>query len=322
LYARLEQSIQKRVELLNQRDNLYLVFGEADFLPGLFIQKMGELLLIQLYTESYKDNMKVLLQYLKENLKKIMPQINWQGAYIQYRSQGKSKKVQEIRWQGSPLPKELQITEFRVNYQIRFNDFYDHGIYTDMSGIREKLKPLISSSHNLLNLYCYTGAFSLFALSLGVENVTSVDLSTKYLDWFNENLRLNPELLKMKPKTYAEDVVKYLQAAKKSNTKFDFIICDPPSFSSNGKSSSSAFKQYETLLPLCLDILEPGGKLAIFLNTHSITKNKFLKKVEDILRISKVKTSIIKHLTLEQDCPRKIGFPEGDYLKGFLIEKK
>lgn len=118
------------------------------------------------------------------------------------------------------------------------------------------------------------------------------------------------------------DVPKYLTKTAQTDQRFDFIICDPPSFSSNGKNSSSAFNQYEKLLPLCIEILEENGKVAIFLNTHSITKNRFQKKIEDIIKNQKLKCHIIKHLGLEQDCPRKKGFPEGDYLKGFLIQKR
>lgn len=319
LYSRLEDSILNRKTLFESRDNMYLVFGEADFLPGLFIQKLGSVLLIQLYTEAYKDHFKILLKYFKEILIKNFPDTHWDGVFIQQRNHDKITEIKESPWGRYKLPNELTIKEFGVNYKLLVKNFYDQGIYTDMSAIRFKLSSDIKAAKSVLNLYCYTGAFSLYALSLGVEKVTSVDLSKKYLEWLEHNLGLNPELLTENHTSVAQDVPKYLQ---KTEEKFDFIICDPPSFSSNGKSSSSAFSQYEKLLPLCMSRLEVGGKIALFLNTHSITKNKFQKKIEDIIKNNKLKCHIIKHLGLEQDCPRRKGFPEGDYIKGFFIQKR
>ncbi len=319
LYSRLQESVQKRINLQNQRENIYLVFGEGDFLPGLFIQQFKNLLLIQLYTNCYDDNLKILLKYLRDILQMTYPTIKWQGGYIQYRTINTQKKFKTFNWSDRPLPQKIEIKEFNLTYKIDYTSFYDQGIYTDMSSIRQWLAPHIKQCNSLLNLYCYTGAYSLFALQQGVMHVTSVDLSNKYLQWLEENLQLNPQLNPEYHQIHKQDVITFLKEVKANS--FDFIICDPPSFSSDGKQSTSAFKQYDHLLPLTLQALKPQGKLAIFLNTHSITKNKFLKKIETLLAESKIKAQIIKHLNLDQDCPRLKGFPEGDYLKGFLIQK-
>jgi 23S rRNA (cytosine1962-C5)-methyltransferase len=188
-----------------------------------------------------------------------------------------------------------------------------------MSAIRTQLAPHFIPGQKVLNLYAYTGAYSLFALKHQATKVISVDLSAKYLQWLETNLQLNPKLNSKAHESVAQDTTKFLQ---NTPDHFDIIICDPPSFSSNKKKSASAFKQYDELLPLIVKHLTKQGKAFIFLNTHSITKNKFLKKVETILKEQKLPATIIKHLGLQDDCPRRKGFPEGDYLKGFIIQKR
>jgi 23S rRNA (cytosine1962-C5)-methyltransferase len=107
--------------------------------------------------------------------------------------------------------------------------------------------------------------------------------------------------------------------------KFEVIICDPPSASSDGNKFSSAIKSYESLLPQMLELLDTEkGKIFAFLNTHTISWNKFEEKLKSIIENSKFKNqvNIGKRFKLSEDCVPLKGFHEGDYLKGFLIEFK
>ena len=107
--------------------------------------------------------------------------------------------------------------------------------------------------------------------------------------------------------------------------KFEVIICDPPSASSDGNKISNALKSYENLLPLMLELLDQNnGKIFAFLNTHTISWNKFEEKLKNIVDSSSYKNRIIigKRFKLSEDCAPLKGFHEGDYLKGFMIEFK
>jgi 23S rRNA (cytosine1962-C5)-methyltransferase len=106
----------------------------------------------------------------------------------------------------------------------------------------------------------------------------------------------------------------------KEGKKFDLIICDPPSASSDGKKMTSAIDSYKELVPKISNSLNKGGKAIIFLNTHSITRKSFEDKIKNYIGDQKI--SITGALKLSHDCPSLKGFVEGDYLKGLVLLKK
>jgi 23S rRNA (cytosine1962-C5)-methyltransferase len=216
------------------------------------------------------------------------------------------------------------VREFNVNYKIKINENYDYGLYTDMSSIRKQIMPYFSDTKNVLNLFCYTGAFTLFALSLGATNVVSVDLSTKYLAWLQENLILNPELDESFHRSLNIPCDKALFQLKGEKRKFDLIICDPPSASSDGEKMTNALASYEELLPTMLEVLTPNGKIFAFLNTHQVSWKKFEERIEQIISSTPFfATAVIKkRFRLSDDYAPIKGFHEGDYLKGLMIELK
>ena len=193
-----------------------------------------------------------------------------------------------------------------------------------MSSIRKQMKSYLEKSNSMLNLYCYTGAFSVFGLSLGINQVVSVDLSSKYLNWLDENIALNPALDKNKHRSLCMPSEKALEKLINEKLLFTSIICDPPSASSDGASTTNALKSYEKLLPLMIKLLSRDGALFVFLNTHTISWNKFEEKLKQIISATEFNNQIIigKRFKLNEDCLPLKGFHEGDYLKGFLIEFK
>lgn len=307
LRERMQASFEARGGDLG-RENYYLAFGETDYLPGLFIIRLKDRILIQFYANFWNHFEKDVLRIVKDFFPK-------DTVWVQKRNL-KRKKEFYCATNKSLTEEEFVIEEFGIKYQIRLNQFYDIGIYTDMAGIRNRIKDDFEGK-SVLNLYSYTGAYSLFALKNGATDVTSVDLSNKYLDWLQENLDLNT----MEGNTsLCMPTIKALEKFKADGTKFDLIICDPPSASSDGKKVSKAIDAYKDLIPLFDMILNKGGKAHIFLNTHSVTRKKFETKIKEY--IGKRKISITGALKLVEDCPSLKGFIEGDYLKGLTLLKK
>ena len=191
-----------------------------------------------------------------------------------------------------------------------------------MSSIRYVLKSSVKEGSKVLNLFSYTGAFSLWSLKLGATDVISVDLSPKYIEWLQQNIGLNPDLDSTKHEALVMSVEDAIARLKSEGRKFDLIICDPPSSSSDGEKRTSAIKNYKDLLLKMDAILEPKGKLVVFLNTHQVTAHKFDKTMQDYLNELKLNYKITSRLTLGQDCPTLKGFPEGSYLKGLVLEKQ
>lgn len=319
IQGRLDLAFEKRIQQkdLKERENYYLCFGEADQLPGLFILRLKDRVLIQFYT-AFWNRYKAIVQ---TTLQEVYPEIKDEDIWFQLR--GETRELQKLP-QNAVEPDrkdEFHLQEFGLQYLIRLGSSYDHGLYTDMSAIRHELKKLVNPGSRVLNLYSYTGAFSLWAMKLGAAQVVSVDLSPKYIEWLQQNLALNPELDHTQHTALtisADDALKNLQT---DAAQFDLIICDPPSSSSDGEKRTSAIKAYRELVQKMDQVLAVGGKMIIFLNTHQVTSQKFDRVIQDYLQELKLKYKITHRLGLAQDCPTLKGFPEGSYLKGLVLEK-
>lgn len=320
IQARLDLAFEKRSgqKELSDRENLYLVFGEADQLPGLFILRLKDRILIQFYS-SFWNRYKSTIQ---TTVQEVYPEIKDENIWFQLR--GETKELQKLPNNAITQNQrdEFHLSEFGVQYLIRLGSSYDHGLYTDMSSIRYQLKKYISPGMSVLNLYSYTGAFSLWSLKLGATRVVSVDLSQKYIEWLQQNLALNPDL----NHTHHEAIIKSSDEATNdmlsSGQKFDLIICDPPSSSSDGEKRTSAIKAYKDLLQKMDSLLNSNGRIIVFLNTHHVTQDKFDRTLRDYLNELKLDYKMSSKLQLGQDCLTIKGFPEGSYLKGIILEKQ
>lgn len=323
LSKRVKNALERRFKSasLTERENVYLVNGESDFLPGLLILKLKNQILIQYYALFWKSLEGELLEVLRAEIGNIFPEWVVEDIWIQERNFNQAKSIRSLS--GNTFA-DFVLNEYGIHYQIRMNEHYDFGIYTDMSAIRSQMRPYLEKANSLLNLYSYTGAFSLFSLKLGAKNVVSVDLSSKYLKWLDENLALNPDLKSENHSGLCMPSEKALEKLLSENMKFESIICDPPSASSDGHTTSSALKSYEKLLPLMLGLLSKNGSLFVFLNTHTISWTKFEEKLKQIVATSEFAGAINigKRFKLSDDCLPLKGFHEGDYLKGFLIDFK
>lgn len=315
LNLRLESAITKRLPLLKERENLFLINGESDELPGLLVQLLKNEVMIQYYALFWKKKEDLIIKALK----KMLPHL--EDIWIQERNFNQKKEIRSINKKASS---EFTLNEFGLQYKIKINQHYDFGIYSDMSAIRKSMRPYLENQKSMLNLFSYTGAFSVYGLGMDFHDVVSVDLSEKYLSWLDENIALNSKLDPKRHQSLCMPSEKAMDKLIGENKKFDVIICDPPSASSDGSKVSNALKSYETLLPQMLELLNADGRIFAFLNTHAVSWKKFEDKLNLIISESAFKNKVIigKRFKLIEDCLPLRGFHEGDYLKGFLIEFK
>lgn len=319
IQARIDLAISKRAQMkeLKDRENFYLVFGEADQLPGLFVQKLNDRILIQFYT-AFWNNFKSVIQ---SGIQDVFPEVKDDQFWFQLRGETRELQKLPVNAVDSGRRDEFHLSEFGNQYLVRLGSSYDHGLYTDMSSVRFTLQKLVQKYSRVLNLYSYTGAYSLWALKLGAQQVTSVDLSPKYIEWLQQNLGLNPELDTTKHEALTMSVDDALDKLRGEQKEFELIICDPPSSSSDGEKRTSAIKAYRDHLVKMDKVLTKKGVLVLFLNTHQTTAHKFERTIQDYLKELNLNYKTALKVGLEQDCPTLKGFPEGSYLKGLVLEK-
>lgn len=319
---RVQEAFKQRKDqkIIEKRSNFYLLFGEADNVPGLFIQLLNDQVLVQSYSYFWDKYQDIIIQTITGQLKQIFNiEVTRENIWMQNRVTSNEIKAPAKCLAPNLSFKRIDIEEFGCKYKISLGEFYDIGIYTDMAAIREKLTPVFQKAKSTLNLFSYTGAFSIFALKNGNEKVVSVDLSENYLEMLDGNIRLNENLDASKHKSINMSVNDALTELK--GEEFDLIINDPPSSSTDGTKRTNSLKEYEKQLPIMNNLLSENGKMVLFLNTHKVSKRKFQEKIEKIINDKKLDLKVSKFLSLNSDCPAMPRFPEGSYLKGFIIEK-
>ncbi len=314
--------LRKDQKLLEKRNNFYLIFGEGDNLPGLFVQYLNGEVLVQHYTHFWDKYENFVLETLMKKIRDVFNlDLYKTNIWKQMRVDGEGFKESPKCFDPNLSFKNIEIQEFGVKYKLNLGSHYDIGLYTDMASVRGKLEPHFKASESVLNLYSYSGAFSLFGLKNGAKDVVSVDLSEKYLEWLDENIKLNEDIDPKNHKSMVSSVSDAIDKLTSDKKKFDLIICDPPSSSSDGNKRTNALKEYEKSLPKIEKLLTENGKAVVFLNTHKVNRRKFQVKLHDIIKDKGLKLKTSTFYGLNEDCPSMPKFPEGSYLKGFLLEK-
>ena len=170
-----------------------------------------------------------------------------------------------------------------------------------------------SKGRNVLNTFCYTGGFSIYALAAGAKHVTSVDISQKGIDMTNENAVLNG--FTMNHTAICEDAFKHLEKAK----EHDMIILDPPAFAKSIKARHRAVQGYKRLNEIALKNILPGGLLFTFSCSQVVSPELFEKTVLAAAINANRDVRVLKRLGHQPDHPVSIFHPEGEYLKGLML---
>ncbi|MEI8025592.1 MAG: class I SAM-dependent methyltransferase [Pseudomonadota bacterium] len=201
----------------------------------------------------------------------------------------------------------LEVSEGHLKFLVNLNDYLDTGLFSDHRKTRGLFEEE-SRGKDVLNLYCYTGSFTVYAAKGGAKTTTSVDMSPKYLSWLEANLELN-DLQSLKHKTVQAEGLSFLSEAKKSGANWDLIFLDPPSYSTSkgGKELLDIIKDHPLLIEECLSVLRPKGKLYFSTNHQRFVEN-----------FGKLKNVTIKEITADyipEDYSRQTPF------KLWLIER-
>jgi 23S rRNA (cytosine1962-C5)-methyltransferase len=317
---RAARAVALRARLAVASNGVRLVHGEADGLPGLIVDRYGDLLSAQFLsagTERWRDT---LVQALCEatGLSKVYERSDSGVRALE----GLEPRTGWLR--GAPGdPTEVPLQENGWTLSVDVAGGHKTGYYLDQRENRGRFAQWVRQfgCRTVLNCYAYTGGFSVAALAGGAEHVTSVDSSAPALARAVAHVQANgfaPER-----HTAADaDVNGYLRQALKAGQSFDAIVLDPPKFAPTAAHAERAARAYKDINRLALKLLAPGGLLLTFSCSGGIGAELFHKIVAGAAMDAEVDGALIARLEGAPDHPTTLCFPEGEYLKGLAILKQ
>ena len=314
---RIAQALTRRAALpdLAGRQALRLVHAESDGLPGVICDRYGDTLVLALSSagaEKWRDAIAAAL-------------IKATGcARVYERSDADLRTLEGLLprcgWlHGDEPVLPLVIEESGVRMEVDIVAGHKTGFYLDQRDNRQLLKQL-ACGRRVLNCFCYTGGFSLQALSGGAVSVLSIDSSGPALTSAANNLALNPELDPGLAQWRETDVFSELRALAAAGEKYDLIVLDPPKFAPSPAHAERAARAYKDINLYGFRLLCPGGILMTYSCSGGIGIELFQKIVAGAAQDAHVEARIIRRLSAASDHPVLLDFPEGEYLKGLVCQ--
>ena len=313
---RLEDAIRLRRRILDSEsfNACRLVHAESDGLPGIIVDKYAETLVLQCLSAG--------AEYWRDLIAELLVEISgFEKVYE--RSDAKIRKLEDLTQRIGPLygeePSEkIQISEGKCKFWVDIRAGQKTGFYLDQRDNREYVQE-ISEGRSVLDCFAYTGGFSIPALAGGAENVVAIESSSDSINIGRENVILN-ELAEKKIEWIKGDVFQYLRKFRDQDRKFDLVILDPPKFAPTAAHAQKAARGYKDINLLGMKLLNPGGLLATFSCSGGVSENLFQKILAGAAVDAEVDGKILARLGPGLDHPVALNFPEGAYLKGFVIQ--
>jgi len=292
-------------------NNMYrLVHGEGDNLPGLIIDIYGQNAVLQ----AHSVGMHVSRMQIAEALKAVMGN-DLKAVY--YKSETTLPFKASLGQENGFILGESNdnvAVENGLKFYIDWLKGQKTGFFVDQRENRVLLEKY-SHGRKVLNMFCYTGGFSVYAMRGGAELVHSVDSSAKAVELVNNNIELNFPGDK-RHESFAEDAFRFLD---EMTTPYDLIILDPPAFAKHKDALKNALRGYTKLNVKALEKIPSGGILFTFSCSQAVNKDQFRMAVFTAAAMAKRKVRILHQLHQPADHPINIYHPEGEYLKGLVL---
>jgi 23S rRNA (cytosine1962-C5)-methyltransferase len=313
---RVEAAVERRAALpgLRGQQGVRLVHAESDGLPGVIADRYGDTAVLQL-TSAGADK--------------------WRGALvgalrkatgctrIYERSDSDVRALEGLEpasgWLYGETDENIVIAEHGVNMKVDIVAGHKTGFYLDQRDNRLLLKEL-ADGKRVLNCFCYTGGFSLQALAGGAREVISIDSSEPALATARANLALNPQLDAARAQWCGANVFEELRRLREAGEHFDLIVLDPPKFAPSSAHAARASRAYKDVNLNAFKLLAPGGLLMTYSCSGGVGLELFQSIVAGAALDAGRQGRIVSRLQGAADHPVLLSFPEGEYLKGLLVQ--
>ena len=296
----------------SRNTGMRLIHAESDGLPGLIVDQYGDVLVVQIGSagaERWRDTFADILQELCN------------PSCIYERSDSDSRTLEGLALRNGvlrgTLPDVVEVVEHGLRFKVDVAAGQKTGFYLDQRDNRA-LTETLSAGRDVLNCFCYTGGFSLYALRGGAKSVLSMDASGEALRIAAQNLTRN-QLDEARAEWQEADVFLALRKLRDQGRNFDLIILDPPKFAPTAAFAEKAARGYKDINLLGFKLLRPGGLLFTYSCSGGISEELFQKIIAGAALDAGVDAQIIHHLHASADHPVLLSFPEGAYLKGLVL---
>ncbi len=309
---RLKSAIDQRLAFFDQRntDSFRLVNSEADFIPGLIVDKYRDVIVVQFLTAGIERFRERIISFLVDYLSP-------KGIYE--RSDSSVRKKEGLGLKKGILygnvPERQEILENGIPFLVDVKNGQKTGFYLDQRDNRREILNFCKGK-KVLNCFSYTGAFSVYALKGGAEYVMNVEISKSAVDLSKEIMELNE--LSQPQDFLIENAFDALRKIRKKGMKFDLIILDPPKFAHTHEKIESAIRGYKDINLQAMKLLEKGGILFTFSCSGAISLELFSKIITWSAMDARRQIQVIKRLGQPIDHPHLTSFLESEYLKGLI----
>ena len=312
------QSIRARVRFDIKSDSMRLIHGDADGLPGLIVDRYGDTLVAQFLSSGVERWKDVLADAL-------LTETGFTKLYE--RSDASSRALEGLPestgWLRGSGEVELVLQEHDWQLGLNIAEGHKTGFYLDQRDSRKRFADYAQrlKFQRVLNCFCYTGGFTVAALSGGAAHVTSIDSSAPAIEKAAANVALNG--FAAERATFMDaDVNASLRQFIADGKTFDAIVLDPPKFAPTVAHAERAARAYKDINRLAFKLLEPGGVLFTYSCSGGISADLFHKIVAGAGIDAQVDGYITERMGGAPDHPMTINFPEGEYLKGLVVMRK
>jgi 23S rRNA (cytosine1962-C5)-methyltransferase len=308
-------SLRKSAGLPDHHTNTFrLIHGEGDGLPGLIADYYAGMLVMQAHDSGMHKDRQIIANAFKEVLHDDLSAVYYKSQSTlpgRLRDNGADEYLL-----GNPLAENV-IKENSNKFYVNWQEGQKTGFFLDQRDNR-KLLGAFSAEKKVLNTFCYTGGFSVYALTSGAQLVHSVDSSRKAIDLTMKNISLNgfnPEV----HQCFSVDTFDFL---KDKQNEYDVIVLDPPAFAKHRDARHQAVRGYQRLNVEAMRVIRPGGILFTFSCSQVVDRQLFYDTMVSAAIQAGREISVLHHLSQPADHPVSIFHPEGEYLKGLVLYVK
>ena len=304
--------VRQALGLMRDDNNAFrLVHGEGDFLPGLVVDIYGNTAVMQAHSPGMHFGRNLIAQTLTRLPGGLVRNVYYKSeTTLPYKAQLDPQNDYIIGSYDTDVAMENGL-----KFHVDWLKGQKTGFFVDQRENRRLLEHY-SKDRKVLNMFCYTGGFSFYAMRGGAQMVHSVDSSAKAISLTNDNVRLNfPD--DPRHEAFAEDAFKFLD--NMDQDAYNLIILDPPAFAKHKSALRNALIGYRKLNAKAFEKIAPGGILFTFSCSQAVNKEQFRLAVFSAAAQSRRRVRILHQLTQPADHPINIYHPEGEYLKGLVL---